>query len=190
MIFLNHPFIMLFNYCIWIQWSLIYPGCLYPETPLSGRFFLGTKKRNVILLHLAGNTCFRNRTVVWGTKPCFTMTIGPCYPECLDFKANWQYKHWVAYPCLIGNLSTFVNRKAQRAEYHRLSWLIEPLIGSINKHCIAMHVLNWLNWMICLQFSWVMPTAQVTCYFLCRFQCRDSRIQEHQLHSVGCGWPG
>ena len=22
------------------------------------------------------NQCFRNRTVVWGTKPCFTMTKG------------------------------------------------------------------------------------------------------------------
>ena len=34
------------------------------------------KKNNVILLHLAGNPRFRNRRVVWGTKPCFTMTIG------------------------------------------------------------------------------------------------------------------
>ena len=48
---------------------------------LSGRFFSGTKIRNVILLHLAGNLCFRNRTVVLGTKPCFTMTKSPCYPD-------------------------------------------------------------------------------------------------------------
>ena len=83
-------------------------------TPLSGRFFSGTQKRNVIVLHLAGNPCFRNRTVVLGTKPCFTMTICPCYPDTrpsvIDFKANWHYKHCVAYPCLIGDLITFVNR--------------------------------------------------------------------------------
>jgi len=91
-----------------------YPGCIYPETPLSGRFFSGTKKLKVILLHLTGNPCFQNRTVVWGTKPCFTMTKGPCYPDTrqsvIDFKANWQYKHCVAYLCLIGDSITFVNR--------------------------------------------------------------------------------
>ena len=72
------------------------------------------KKRNVILLHLARNPCFRNRTVVWGTKPCFTMPKDPCYPDTrqsvIDFKANWQYKHCVAYPCLVGDSITFVNR--------------------------------------------------------------------------------
>jgi len=27
-----------------VQWSLVYPGCSYPETPLSGRFVSETKK--------------------------------------------------------------------------------------------------------------------------------------------------
>jgi len=99
----------------WWRGIKCYPcPCIYPETRLTGRFFSGTKKRNVILLHLAGNLCFWNQTVVWGTKPCFTMTIGPCYPDTrpsvIDFKANWQYKHCVAYPCLIGDSITFVNR--------------------------------------------------------------------------------
>ena len=80
------------SFCNELQWSLGYPGCIYPETPLSGQFFSGMKKCNVFLLHLAGNLCFRNRTVVWGTKPCFTMTKGPCYPDTrqsvIDFKAN------------------------------------------------------------------------------------------------------
>jgi len=40
-------------------------------------------------------------------------------------------------------LDYFCESITARAEYHRLLRLIEPLIGSINNLCIAMHVLNW-----------------------------------------------
>ena len=71
---------------------------------------ISTVKPRLYGMHLSGNTAIWtdflgnektlcnfapfSRTVVWGTNPCFTMTIGLCYADtCLsviDFKANWQ----------------------------------------------------------------------------------------------------
>jgi len=123
----THYFLFLLISKCWFFFSVQAGWCIFQTTVkprLSGMhlskntairtFFSGTKKSNIILLHLAGNPCFRNRTVVLGTKPCFTMTKSLCYPDTrqsvIDFKANWHYKHCVAYPCLIGDSITFVNR--------------------------------------------------------------------------------
>ena len=49
--------------------------------------------------------------------------------------------HWLLL--LEWRPDSFCKLISARAEYHRLSRLIESLSGSINKHCIAMHVFNW-----------------------------------------------
>ena len=109
-----------------LQWSLVYPACMYPEIPLSRRFLLGMKKSNVILLHFY--PCFWNRTVVRVTNPCFTMTIGPCYPDrrlsVINLKAYWQYKHYVAYPCLIGDS---ISARGRVSSTFTANWTLNPL---------------------------------------------------------------
>jgi len=43
------------------------------------------------------------------------------------------------------------------------------------KHLSLVSSSSWCDWFDLFSF---------------RFQCRDGGVQEHQLHRVGCGWPG